>query len=280
LTSRKQIDLCRKDLGEQYIAHLEGNKETTTPRDRRSFLASVVHHEKQIVENVIVMAIDAQEYKNTDSPLTHKIPFLAYVAHHEKQIVEKIIGMAINAQEYKNADSPLTHRRPILASVAQKKIVEKVIGMAINAQEYKNTDPFTRPYDPASPIAATSLPTSPPKDGHQPNRSTAHLPAAQSPPPCRTKRRKPTLTLQKKIDVCRKYLGEQYIAHLEENKETMTPRDRRPFLASVAHHEKKIVENVLGMAINAQEYKNIRVHAKYPGKFVEARKPRVFSEQD
>jgi hypothetical protein len=202
LTSQKQIDSCRKDLGEQYIAHLEENKETMTPRDRRPFLASVANHEKQIVE--------------------------------------------------------------------------KVIGMAIDAQEYKNTYPLTRPSDPASPIAATSLPTSPPKDGRHPNRTTAHLPAAQSSPPCRTKRRKPTLTFQKKIDSCRKDLGEQYIAHLEGNKETMTPRDRRPFLASVAHHEKKIVENVLGMAINGQEYKNIRVHAKYPGKFVEARKPRVF----
>jgi hypothetical protein len=276
LTSQKQID-----LGEQYIAHLEENKETMTPRDRRPFLASVAHHEEQIVEKDIGMAINAQEYMNTDSPLTHRRPFLASVAHHEKQIVEKIIGMAIDAQGYKNTDSPLTHRRPFLASVVQKQIVEKVIGMAINAQEYKNTDPLARPSDPASPIAATSLPTSPPKDGRQPNRSTAHLPAAQSPPPCRTKRRKPMLTFQKKIDFCRKDLGEQYIPHLEENKETMTPRDRRPFLASVAHHEKQIVEKVIGMAINPQEYKNINiwVHAKYPGQFVEARKPCVL-EQD
>jgi hypothetical protein len=128
--------------------------------------------------------------------------------------------------------------------------------------------------DPA-PIA-TSLPKSPPKDGRRPNPSTAHLPVTRI-PPRRSKKRKPKLTFQKKQDLCREELGDGIIDYLAKSKETMNPRDRRPFLAAVAHHEKKVIEKVVGMAsINAQEYNNIRMHAKYPGKFVEARKPRVF----
>jgi hypothetical protein len=119
-----------------------------------------------------------------------------------------------------------------------------------------------------------SPPRSPPKDGRQPNRS-AHLPVVQS-PPRRTKRRQAKLTFEKKQELCKRDLGEQTIDHLSKNKDTFKAKDRRPFLAAVAHHDKKVIEKVVGVKINAQEYKNIRIHAKYPGKFVEARKPRVF----
>jgi hypothetical protein len=119
-----------------------------------------------------------------------------------------------------------------------------------------------------------SPPRSPPKDGRQPNRS-AHLPVVQS-PPRRTKRRQAKLTFEKKQELCKRDLGEQTIDHLSKNKDTFKAKDRRPFLAAVAHYDKKVIEKVVGVKINAQEYKNIRIHAKYPGKFVEARKPRVF----
>jgi hypothetical protein len=64
---------------------------------------------------------------------------------------------------------------------------------------------------------ATSLPRSPPKDGRRPNPSTAHLPACRS-PARRSKRRKPTLTFQKKQDSCREELGVQIIEHLEKGR--------------------------------------------------------------
>jgi hypothetical protein len=56
----------------------------------------------------------------------------------------------------------------------------------------------------------------------------------------------------------------------------MNPRERRPFLAAVAQSEKKVIEKVVGLAVNARECKNMRTRAKHPGEFVEARKPRVF----
>jgi hypothetical protein len=84
------------------------------------------------------------------------------------------------------------------------------------------------------------------------------------------------MTFQRKQDSCREELGQGVIDHLVKSKETMNPRDRRPFFAAVAHHQKKVIEKVVGLAINAQEHKNTRSHAKHPGKFVEACKPRVF----
>ena len=187
--------------------------------------------------------------------------------HTDPIVVETVLEEQDEEYEAASSDSMMLDETPQASLVTAR---------SLESSE-SNSDPMTNGMSPASsdptPVA-TSLPRSPPKDGRQPNRS-AHLPVVQS-PPRRTKKRKATLTFEKKQELCKEELGEQIISHLAKNKGTWKARDRRPFLAAVAHHEKKVIEKVVGVKINAGEYKNIRIHAKYPGSFVDARKPRVF----
>jgi hypothetical protein len=99
----------------------------------------------------------------------------------------------------------------------------------------------------------------------------------------RTKKRKPTSSAKKRrksktFDLqqegLRAAIGDSVLSHVTTLSQ---PRERRPWLAAGAArgHRRKTVEAVFGIHISHDEWRLIKIHAVYPGPFVEAKRKHV-----
>jgi hypothetical protein len=240
-----------------------------------------------VVETVLEEEEDHEQEASSDPMVLDEMPPASPIPARSPEPSESSNGMS-PASLSKDTDRIVVE--PVLEEEDDHEEAPMMNGMS--ASSSNDTDPIEE--DESAPIemfpsnvsdsgaasdptpVATSLPRSPPKDRRRPNPSSAHIPVVQCPSRRRNKKRRATLTFEQKQELCKNAMGEETINHLEKNKETYTATDRRPFLAAVAHHAKKVIEKVAGVKISAQEYKNIRIHAKYPGSYKNARKPRVF----